>query len=259
MLIYFPSTDTSGYVAAETTGGACGTEVGTHDNTEMSVYAAANYLMCSHTASVLTGTYISPIFDTGVAATDYYLYLAADVVVTGAGLTWDDALPNVALANNVTGITKANPGVVSSTAHGLSVGDVVYFSGLTEMTELNGTYKSVTVEDSADTFSINDTSGYGAAETTGGACGSRATLWSEIGITTRTWAEIFTISAAPQVNITIYYKTLIGDGWSEMPNAEILSARLTARFFAAKIVIVDPSDAIYAKVENFSLKLYTPT
>jgi len=80
-----------------------------------------------------------------------------------------------ALANNVTGITKADPGVVSSVAHGLSVGSLVYFDSLTEMTELNNTYKVVTAVGSADLFSINDTSGYVAAETTGGACAHEIT------------------------------------------------------------------------------------
>lgn len=78
---------------------------------------------------------------------------------------------DVALPNNITGITKANPGVVSSVAHALNVGDRVYFSGLTEMTELNGTIQTVSAVGSVDLFSINDTSGYGTAETTGGATG----------------------------------------------------------------------------------------
>ena len=71
------------------------------------------------------------------------------------------------IAKAVTGITKANPGVVSATAHGYLDGDLVYFSGNTEMTELNGTYQMVTNKNPND-FEILDTSGYGAAETTGG-------------------------------------------------------------------------------------------
>ena len=58
----------------------------------------------------------------------------------------------IALTNNITAITKStsgNPGVVSSTAHSLAVGDRVYFTGLNEMTELNGTTQTVTVIDSA--------------------------------------------------------------------------------------------------------------
>ena len=57
-------------------------------------------------------------------------------------------------------------------AHGLSVYDMVHFVDLTEMTELNDTTQMVTVIDSSDTFSINDCSGYDAAETTGGVCGT---------------------------------------------------------------------------------------
>jgi len=53
------------------------------------------------------------------------------------GQAWLDGIIPTALPNNITGITKANPGVVSSTAHGLEVGDLVYFDTLTEMTELN--------------------------------------------------------------------------------------------------------------------------
>ncbi len=65
-------------------------------------------------------------------------------------------------------VTKANPGVVTDTAHGLSTGDEVFFYNMSEMTELNQTIQTVTKVD-ADSFSINNTSGYGAAETTGGA------------------------------------------------------------------------------------------
>jgi len=85
-----------------------------------------------------------------------------------------------ALPNNVTGITKANPGVVSSVAHALAVGDIAYFDSLTEMTVLNGTYQTVSAVGSADLFSINDTSGYAAAETTGGACGHSAASIAKI-------------------------------------------------------------------------------
>ncbi len=85
-----------------------------------------------------------------------------------------DGFGPVALPNNITAITKANPGVVWSVAHLLAVGDIVYFSGLNEMTELNGTFQTVTVINNADTFSINDTSGYGSVESTGGPCGFNA-------------------------------------------------------------------------------------
>lgn len=65
-------------------------------------------------------------------------------------------------------ITKANPGVVTDTAHGLENGDEVFFYNLTEMTEVNQTIQTV-ANKATDTFEIENTSGHGAAETTGGA------------------------------------------------------------------------------------------
>lgn len=41
-------------------------------------------------------------------------------------------------AKNITGITKASPGVVTSAAHGFSAGDEVYISGVGGMTQVNG-------------------------------------------------------------------------------------------------------------------------
>src|SRR5215210_7314766 len=38
----------------------------------------------------------------------------------------------------ITGITKANPGVVTSAAHGYANGDTIFISGIVGMTQLNG-------------------------------------------------------------------------------------------------------------------------
>ena len=46
----------------------------------------------------------------------------------------------------ITAITKANPCVVTSTAHGLTVGTVVVFSSIAGMTELNGMAGVVTAQ-----------------------------------------------------------------------------------------------------------------
>jgi len=124
----------------------------------------------------------------------------------GTGLT------TAALPNNVTGITKANPGVVSSVAHALAIGNQTYFTGLTEMTELNGLYPVVTAVGSADLFSILDTSGYSAAETTGGAVGFKVTepdlsavhIYKEYGLVNEGWAEIdanFNMNAITEVDV----------------------------------------------------------
>ena len=76
-----------------------------------------------------------------------------------------------ALPNDITAITKANPGVVSSVAHTKATGDIVYFAGLSEMVELNEAIRFVIAVGGADEFSIDDTSRYALAEATGGACG----------------------------------------------------------------------------------------
>jgi len=58
----------------------------------------------------------------------------------------------------ITGITQANPGVVTSTAHGLSNGDTVVISGVVGMTQVNG--KRFTVASvAANTFALQDIDG----------------------------------------------------------------------------------------------------
>jgi hypothetical protein len=62
----------------------------------------------------------------------------------------------------ITGVTKANPGVVTSAAHGLVTGDKIRISGVSGMTELNGQNFTVT-KVTNDSFSLGvNTSGYGA-------------------------------------------------------------------------------------------------
>ena len=83
--------------------------------------------------------------------------------------------------------------------------------------------------------------------------------WESVDVKTKTWNDIFGISKAPKVNITIYYQETLGD-WSSassIRNAEILSAIVNARYFKVKIEIEDPIPETYAQVENFNLKLYT--
>lgn len=61
---------------------------------------------------------------------------------------------------NVTGITQANPGVVTTGyTHGYSTGQVVYISGIVGMTALNGVALTITVIDSHNfSIGINTTS-----------------------------------------------------------------------------------------------------
>lgn len=64
---------------------------------------------------------------------------------------------NIALVRDaglaISGVTKANPGVVTCTGHGFSTNDKIYISGISGMTELNGNYYWVKKID-ANTFSL---------------------------------------------------------------------------------------------------------
>jgi len=66
---------------------------GTHDNTEQTTYASEYYLKCSHTGGVLTGTYLSPVYDLGSSGR-YLVYLTTEYVVAGEGMTWEDKFPS---------------------------------------------------------------------------------------------------------------------------------------------------------------------
>jgi hypothetical protein len=86
----------------------------------------------------------------------------------------------------LTGISKANPGVVTSAAHGFSDGDVVQFGVVTGMPEVN--YKQIVVTNkAAGTYEMYDlqdnkidTSGYAAVGTAGTAYHRGVTLSKSI-------------------------------------------------------------------------------
>jgi hypothetical protein len=74
----------------------------------------------------------------------------------------------------ISGITSANPGVITSNSHGLSDGDVVYISGVSGAmgTLLNGTYQTV-ANKSTNTFEIQDTSSKDACSSSCGTADGR--------------------------------------------------------------------------------------
>lgn len=61
-------------------------------------------------------------------------------------------------AKTITGVTQADPGVVTSVAHGFANGDEVIISGVVGMTELNGKTFQV-ANKAADTFELTDKDG----------------------------------------------------------------------------------------------------
>lgn len=58
----------------------------------------------------------------------------------------------------ITGITQANPAVVTANAHGFSAGQPVFIAGVVGMTQVNGRY-FVTGTCTTNTFVLNDTNG----------------------------------------------------------------------------------------------------
>jgi hypothetical protein len=76
--------------------------------------------------------------------------------------------PILEASTTITGITQANPGVVTDVAHGYATGDWVFITGVVGMTQLNGDYYIV-VKTGANTYTLTDlngnainTSAYGA-------------------------------------------------------------------------------------------------
>lgn len=61
-------------------------------------------------------------------------------------------------AKNITGITQASPGVITSVAHGFLDGQWVYIASVGGMTEINGRYYKV-ANKTADTFTLTDLAG----------------------------------------------------------------------------------------------------
>ena len=71
-------------------------------------------------------------------------------------------------SKTITGITRANPGVVTASAHGFSTGNRIAFSSVVGMTQVNGNVYTITVIDE-DSFSIVNTTSFTAYSSAGTA------------------------------------------------------------------------------------------
>ena len=78
-------------------------------------------------------------------------------------------------AKNITGITQANPAVVTSNSHGFSNGDEVYITGVVGMTQVNGKRFRV-ANQTANTFELTDYSGANVNSTSYTAYSSGGTV-----------------------------------------------------------------------------------
>jgi hypothetical protein len=101
----------------------------------------------------------------------------------------------------ITGITQANPGVVTSTSHGFSNGDTVVITGVVGMTQVNGKrFKVASV--AANTFALQDIDGVNVnttsytAYTSAGIANRVYTL-----VTTYLTADLFEIKYAQSADV----------------------------------------------------------
>lgn len=93
----------------------------------------------------------------------------------------------------ITGITKANPAVVTAAAHGFGDGDVVFITGVVGMTQVNNLYFTVDVVDSSH-FELRgiDSTAYGTY-TSGGTCALTAVTKTALQVATvNIMAGVFT-------------------------------------------------------------------
>jgi hypothetical protein len=83
--------------------------------------------------------------------------------------------------------------------------------------------------------------------------------WDQARASERTWLEIFTLTAAPNVSMKLKYGPA-HPPTNEVDKMEILSTVLTGfRYLQLEITITDPSEGINAYVEEFDLVLKRPT
>ncbi|MDX1569855.1 MAG: Ig-like domain repeat protein, partial [Xanthomonadales bacterium] len=139
----------------------CGATSPTSPVTADSINRAIDLPASSSVTFTVTGT-VDPA-STGSMTSEVQATLPAGIADTSSTTLDTDPTP----VANVTNITQATPGVVTTdVAHGLSNGDLVTFSGVLGMTEVNGS-TFVVGNVASMTFEIADTSGF-SAYTSGG-------------------------------------------------------------------------------------------
>lgn len=77
--------------------------------------------------------------------------------------------------------------------------------------------------------------------------------WNSVDVENITWAQLFDLDAAPNVNIELYYGDTSPPA-NSVGRLEILSTIVSARYWQIKITITDPTNEVHALVENYELK-----
>jgi hypothetical protein len=119
-----------------------------HPPKELKRFALANW--------TLTDIVFRPTIDfpTGLTTSGGTGGIDAYYTVTAIADNGEESLAGInATAKTITGVTKANPAVVTSTAHGFSNGDIVHIDGIVGMTQLNDRRFTV-ANQTANTFEL---------------------------------------------------------------------------------------------------------
>lgn len=178
---------------------------------ELRRYGATNWQLTNPTftppANTITSTTVSASKGTGT-----YLYQYVVTCVNKDGLEESvSTSPYSTTTKSITGITLANPGVFTVTAHGRVTGDVIYVAGVqNSMTQLPDGYYQVT-NLTADTFSLKDVFGTAINTTSYTAYTSGGTIATASGVTNNlttagnynsvTWVDP---SAANHIRYNVY-------------------------------------------------------
>ena len=113
---------------------------------------------------------------------------------------------------SISGITQANPAVITCPNHGANTGDLVSVSGVVGMTQINGVSYTVTVID-ANTFSIGVSSLAWTAYASGGFVGVDDPLLTTLITASSAWIKNFINRDIVQ---TSYTETYDGTGASRL-------------------------------------------
>jgi hypothetical protein len=151
------------------------------------------------TAAIAVGASVYTTWTGGTGVTGFYEVTALDADTTGVAVTID--LPYV--SSTVT-ITIAAPGVVTWTAHGLSVNDTIRFTttgALPTGLAINTTYYVKEVL-SANTFTVSTSAGGAAVTTSGSQSGTQTAL---------VWYGVAVVAVA-DTEVTVASVTV--PGWS---------------------------------------------
>lgn len=113
------------------------------------------------------------VFEPSIARPSTLAYISIDpglyykfIITAVDANTNEESLPGFGLARNITGITKANPGVITSNLHGFYNYDLIYIENIVGMTELNNKFFYV-FNTAVNTFTLLDYDTLAPIDTTG--------------------------------------------------------------------------------------------